>query len=58
MEERYDNKLPGSALFIHLCCAGCGARSRADGDTGDRISATKRVNPATWGKTPGGRKFS
>ena len=24
-------KLPGSALFIYLCCTGCGARPRADG---------------------------
>jgi hypothetical protein len=26
-------KLPGSALFIHLCCTGCGARPREDGKT-------------------------
>jgi len=26
-------KLPGSALFIHLCCTGCGARPRADGSS-------------------------
>jgi hypothetical protein len=24
--------LPGSALFIQLCCTGCGARPRANGD--------------------------
>ena len=24
-------KLPGSALFIHLCCTGCGTRPRVDG---------------------------
>jgi len=24
--------LPGSALFIQLCCTGCGARPRADGN--------------------------
>jgi hypothetical protein len=24
-------KLPGYAIFIHLCCTGCGARPQADG---------------------------